>query len=171
MLVFCGSESSQLWTLHPWEKNQLNVIFWHWNTHAALYGLPSLAISTIISKPRQVPQIGKKSPAKFACRVELGWKCKKYYRKPLLPSWRKRCWHPHIQNGRWKWRRQESANHLFPKTPENTSCLTKKLELVQLVIMTLCWTTSWKYSVRSSLSSIEIMMGTTWAPAASNHFT
>ena len=43
------------------------------NAYAALYGFPSLAISTIISKPRQVPQIGKKSPAKFA------WKGKKYF--------------------------------------------------------------------------------------------
>ena len=105
-----------------------------------------------------------------SCQVCLqfgvGLKMQKYYRKPLLPSWRKHSWHPHIQNGRWKWRRQESASHLLPRTPENTSCLTKNLEA-----MTLCWTTSWKYSVRSSLSSMEMMMGTTWAPAASNHFT
>ena len=70
-----------------------------------------------------------------SCQVCLqfgvGLKMQKYYGKPLLPSWRKHCWHPHIQNGRWKWRRQESANHLFPQTPENTSCLTKNLELVR----------------------------------------
>ena len=31
--------------------------------------------------------------------------------------------------------------------------------------------TSLKYSVKSSLSSMEMMTGTTWAPAASSHFT